>query len=458
MGFGLLCFRQYYSSCDIDNVCINLALHFDANYAKMEGHHVFLNVLDQLPLEARKWLMENGYQEKSEPAKKKAKQDMQGKNKNELKAKRLVQCREMQMFMLKSAGKLFLPDTRADCARHTRQCCSCSYEVARAPASAKQALITAEIVGTSCQEDSPLGSHLGEAGDNILSASVWAAKLRATRPVFFVHECHKNFSPKFFDIMLEDQYQIFTIDGVDPETHGWPVHRRGRRYTWGVRRDYVLCGSIDNFKQEFTFKLGCSGKTLYVAPQNEVDKEFKKLLKARKFSESIPAEAAGPWEGYYTPSMRDRLRAAQRYFIEKNEGVTEMTEMNADIEQNVGAGPSPGLLVPTLVTHGRIYNTHLGRHATALEHLVMQGVPVYGELQRRMGLKRLPWADYLKNLPEAAIKKLAGNAMFLPSVIYQQLYLLSRLRTRSSMQPTNMLRWRRNTLEDLDITGFDDDV
>ena len=75
-----------------------------------------------------------------------------------------------------------------------------------------------------------------------------------------------------------------------------------------------------------------------------------------------------------------------------------------------------------------------------------------------MGLKRLPWADDLKTLPEAAIKKLAGNAVFLPSVIYQQLFLLSRLRTRSSMQPTKGLRWRKNTLEELDVTGFDDGV
>lgn len=440
---------SFVASCDVSLVCMDLALNFHASNAKMKDHHVFLNVLDQLPPFARQWLIENGYAEKPETVKKVARK---ATTKAEYKAARLVQCREMQIYMLKNCKKIFQEDTLVDCARHKRQCPSCTYR--HEP---EEPLISAEIVGTSCQEDSPLGSHLGEAGDNILSASVWAAKVRSTQPVFFIHECHKNFAPKFFETMLEDMYEIFTIDGMDPSAHGWPVRRRGRRYTWGVRRDWILCGGAEDFKREHSFKVCCSGKTLFAAPQKEVEKEFKKVLRARKFSEKIPMDSAGPWEAFYSPSMRDRLSAAHQHFMDKgaSDAVTSSSEMNADLDQNVGVGPAPGILVPTLVTHGRIYNTHLGRHATALEHLVMQGVPVYDNLQMRMGLQKLPWGDYLATLPDSSIKMLAGNAMFLPSVIYQQLYLLCRLRTRSSVQqPEKTLAWS----SDLDTEDFNDDV
>ena len=93
----------------------------------------------------------------------------------------------------------------------------------------------------------------------------------------------------------------------------------------------------------------------------------------------------------------------------------------ADLEQNPGFGPAAGNMIPTLVTHGLIHSFTRLRPLVPLEHLVAMGFNVFHPLHG----KELAVKTGLKNCSPAELKRMAGNAMYLPLVGVQILYLLS---------------------------------
>ena len=69
-----------------------------------------------------------------------------------------------------------------------------------------------------------------------------------------------------------------------------------------------------------------------------------------------------------------------------------------------------------------------------------------------MCLPELPWGDLLPSLRPEDVARLAGNGMFMPTVLYQLLYVLSRLQQRSQC-PFG----RANSLQGIE-EGFEWDV
>ena len=108
------------------------------------------------------------------------------------------------------------------------------------------------------------------------------------------------------------------------------------------------------------------------------------------------------------------------------------------------------------MTHGRlVVNDPLTcgrRHATPEEHLNFQGVPVLQHQLDALHLPELPWAGVLRDMKAEQIIQLAGNGMFMPTLLYQMLYVLSRLRQR-----TNCPLGRPNSLIGID-EGFEWDT
>ena len=96
----------------------------------------------------------------------------------------------------------------------------------------------------------------------------------------------------------------------------------------------------------------------------------------------------------------------------------------ADVEQNPGYGPAADTLVPTLVGHGLLHHYRAKRPLIALEHLVAMGYPIFTRLHNR----EFPLLNHLKNLTDNNIKKLAGNAMYLPLMGLQLAYLVANIK------------------------------
>ena len=145
-----------------------------------------------------------------------------------------------------------------------------------------KASITTERAGSSCYERSPLGAGTGDGGDTALALCVWLGHLREVRPVYFIHECHKNLPMRPFVFFLEDVYVLSFFDDIDGTHCGWPVNRRGRRYIWGVRRDWALAVSTTDFLSRISCGLALTGADLFVAPVDDVQAELSECLKRRR--------------------------------------------------------------------------------------------------------------------------------------------------------------------------------
>ena len=438
------------SSCDSDTSCREIAKHWKGTLVKHDSHtHVFGNVLDYLSDYAKQFLEGEGLANL-----------FQGptgvKRKREKSENTLERNARIARHFIRHSKAVVKPTQRARCFAHDDR--TCYNNVYHELSARSEELITMDIAGSSCVERSPLGSQVGDAGDTIVVLLVWAARVRETRPVLFMHENHKNLGLEVFNFWFRDLYQLYAISSCSPSWHGWPVNRPGRQYVWGIRRDWSLLGSAEDFAEKFSFSVELVGADLFEADDTMLDKEFHRVIARRRYAHSSPRECFPDWSVLYPPGMQTRLAEHEECVSKK---FPDADRWCVDVEQNVGCGPAGGPFIPCLVTHGRlVVNDPLTcgrRHATPEEHLNFQGVPVLQHQLDALHLPELPWAGVLRDMKAEQIIQLAGNGMFMPTVLYQMLYVLSRLRQR-----TNCPLGRPNSLIGID-EGFewdtdDDDI
>ena len=286
--------------------------------------------------------------------------------------------------------------------------------------------ITIEVAGSVCKAWSPLGKRNGVDSNNHLAFLAWACHVRSSQPVLFIHECHANFPSAVLQNLFEDMYNLLDLV-LDPKLLGHPVNRPERRYTWGIRKDHVLRGSIEDFTLMFEAGLVADADMFWCAPDGFLMSELDHLAKNKKcHAEMVRLNIRRDWSDFYPAGAIHRMTA---HYVKGLKRVVPVLHGSsdelviADLEQNPGFGPATGNMIPTLVTHGLIHSFTRLRPLVPLEHLVAMGFNVFHPLHG----KELAVKTGLKNCSPAELKRMAGNAMYLPLVGVQILYLLSYL-------------------------------
>ena len=128
--------------------------------------------------------------------------------------------------------------TQSWCHIHSSHCSL--YQTSSDDASGLQdpTWVTFNAAGTSCKDDSAFGQRQKEAGPGFVAFLTWAHEVKLHQWVLWLHENTPQHEPRHLCEMLGETYEIYTMV-LCPSSLGYPV-RRGRRYTMGIRKDWVL--------------------------------------------------------------------------------------------------------------------------------------------------------------------------------------------------------------------------
>ena len=126
-----------------------------------------------------------------------------------------------------------------------------------------------EVAGTICT-----------GSENHVAFLAWIAHVRKSKPVLVIHECHKNFPSSILDNLQDDQCKLYHIV-VDPKMIGHPVNRPDRMYTWCVRKDHVLRGSVEDYIEIFSASLVKNRDIFVCAPDGFKQEQLQRLAKNR---------------------------------------------------------------------------------------------------------------------------------------------------------------------------------
>ena len=327
-------------------------------------------------------------------------------------------------------------------------CCPRSHEY-RLPGDFHNPL-TIEVAGTPCVGWSILGKRQGVLHESHLAFLTWAGKTRLASPMLIIHECTAAFPASLLEYWFDDKYEICSMV-LDPLWMGHSTQRPNRRFTWLIRKDCRFTGSVEQFKKIFAARTTMLADAFYCAPSDVLQQGLNTIAQNRGFA---PQELlkVQDWSIYYPPGTRERMDGHLRMWMKKR--APDMLEtprirarrkvsaetlnlkhikdypIIADLDQNPGYGPSASLQCPTLVSHGTLHNFFRKRCMVGEEHLLSMGFPMFDE------------DCFLKSvvgnvMSQSKMKQMAGNAMYLPLIGIQLLYVISHLQKTSGVDNDN---------------------
>ena len=225
---------------------------------------------------------------------------------------------------------------------------------------------------------------------------------------------------------------------------GWPVRRR-RNLTFGVNKCTLAwlgpspdCVQAD-FEAFFQASLNSTADVFLVASASEVYDEQRRLAEAR--GRHLPPVEDGcypnvPPSKIYTPGQLVRL---EEYEEERRK--FGHRSWFADLEQSCNRGAStPGLILPSQLTHGTVHAWSKGRIMLAKEIFLAHGYNMYPDKTGNPNGCRI--AQCLEAMPPRLQKELLGNGWHLPLVGAWTMYCLMncvRLNRECSIQPERCL-------------------
>ena len=307
------------------------------------------------------------------------------------------------------------------CVRHYGRHCSCSLNPTDYDMSGGLSL---NIAGVTCVGWTPLGGNARHAHPSMKDLHIWAASARAMSPDLIVVECAATFDKSILLWWFEDMYNLQFYDHPGPIVFGHPMNRARMYCVLSHRSRFVVTGSWEDYLSTFARTTCLDGDAYFNAEISDVLYEAKVLASVRGMA--MPATAADlDFLQFYPVGQKERFK---QYSDSRPPGATYI----ADLQQNVGCGPRPGPLLPTLVTHGTLRSWRKGRCLTPEEHLAAQGVQV----------KPVPGSDVPSLMSELVrhrllsrgeMKELAGNAMHQATIASIVLYSLATLKRSASV-------------------------
>ena len=103
-----------------------------------------------------------------------------------------------------------------------------------------------------------------------------------------------------------------------------------------------------------------------------------------------------------------------------------------DLSQNPTVTPRSGPRLCTLLRHSLLWSMKLERPLLGDEHLMAQGVPVYGDLTQNVFC--CPYSQSLATMSEATKRSLAGNAVCIPVSGSIICFMLAATKRRESLK------------------------
>ena len=212
-----------------------------------------------------------------------------------------------------------------------------------------------------------------------------------------IYEC----TPRFASSGISDIEAVaatYHIQKVftSPTDFGHP-HRRRRCFMVFVnKKRRAVLGDIGDFHKKCMRQVVASGTMYFCAGDDLV--LAAKSSQAKKRCRSMQL----PWEMLLTPSESIRLRELKAECLRRYgtaRGVITMLDQNASHE-------SSGTTMPCLTRNCQPWSFSHGRVLVAHEHLVVQGFPVFPDLQERCGAE-MPFDAHV--ISPFRLKAMAGN-------------------------------------------------
>lgn len=345
--------------------------------------------------------------------------------------------KEIAQWLEAARESIFTDDCKARCAIHQVLCKCASFAVA----GAGKAALTLTVAGSTCVAWSAEGLQLGICHPSFLVWLVFIMELKTLKPAIFVHECVVAFPSRLFEFFLNGIYKICVYTKVCPTSLGHPM-RRPRQFVVGH-----LIGACNSFGtyQDFMAKVSRSmhpdmnANVYFIAS----DAQLVPLRRAKGKRRKV-AQANASFEELLPPGQRVRLSGYAQLLQEKGKHGPGFV---AELERNETVGGTPQPIVPTMLTHGTLWNFDLARPALASEKLMMQGVPTH---QIKGVPFECPFQDVLTGLSEEDIDTLAGNGMSIAVVGTLLGYVLA---TTEMQSPQNSSTLNRGFSADCGLGG-----
>jgi hypothetical protein len=233
---------------------------------------------------------------------------------------------------------------------------------------------------------------------------------------------------------LQETHHVVSVR-ISPRDLGFPMRRR-RLFTAGLcKRKWIWTGpsTCEQVETEF-FKLFGStceltGDVYYAAASEEIEQMVVQMSTKRR--KTLP-------EGW-----RDMQMSEYMHLISSPSGMVRKGQYEnllhvkqslggsflADLDHNIGFGPTAGPDMPSLDTHPTIFSWLRGRLATPMELLAAQGVDMYPELSG--GRLVSPLRTIFKKYSSNQVRFMAGNSMHIPTHAVWMLYVISHMVKRS---------------------------
>lgn len=319
------------------------------------------------------------------------------------KAEALAAYKAIYDCMLQSEDQLF---------RDEAPCSKCQQNCSFKGNPAKRRLL---IAGTECRAWAAGGLHNRHADPSMLTFLVYVFDLRRNRYDLAIHEITELHPESLLPYFLKHIFDCTTIR-VSPYHLGWPA-RRPRKFTILSRLDVPFTGSQEGFMQFFAQLPQIDPHALWIAPDADVHRAFMERAEAKCL---VPRPgAAADYATLLTPSEKRRIADAKAI-----SPLPDPTRMFIDINTSAKHGPTPGLFIPTLLTHSKIWSEFLQRPCLAKEKLLFQGVPAFPAASSN---HHVSWPSMLddEQITEHQASDLAGNAMCVPVIGTVALYALA---------------------------------
>jgi len=352
---------------------------------------------------------------------------------------------QMRGWLRENSDRLFNPDSVCHCLVHNKPCLVRPSQVH--PVTAPQTPLVSDdgepaldparplrvnVAGTTCKGWSGCGKLRRFADPSERPHAIWLEERRAFarqgfEDMFFSENVQNYPVQEKLVTELMDTHHVLHVE-FSPHMQGWPV-RRPRMFSAALSKSTLRFVGPKNYEEDFyqLFKrsVQLSADDLFVASEEDIDKEFRRMLSNRGLfpdpgkllrpdfdllRQCLPPGAAMNFDQY--SELRSQYQGKNGEFV-------------ADLQQRPQVGRSqPGPLWPCQLTHGTLVSWKLQRPACGMEHLSAQGFHVFKDCSEMF------FSPMMKILDENAqnhLRLLAGNGMHLAAWSAWFLYVLSHI-------------------------------
>ena len=335
-------------------------------------------------------------------------------------AKKSKTYHELGRQFMKDAGRIAFKCTAkegaslvAACEVHGRDCAA----LAPIPASSRCALLLA-VAGINGYDWSAMGKGMKSLGSGVFPFLQWARERMMGKESAFVAECVAPFDHVLLGEIFSKHFSLHVLH-ISPTLFGEPVERQ-RKYMLLLAKDKLRwhpkvarLGVQVSFERLFSRVLKMKGTDKFRAP----DVVVAEHLTAMAAKAGLPERRRN---GQVWSSFEVLPQAAQKRLLGHEEALAQMGLPNdytatANINQNASFMPPALDIVPALLRGSCLWLFPQRRIELGLELMELQGYNIFDESSSSASMDEhvCQFSTFLKTLPNAKLREMAGNAMHL---------------------------------------------